>query len=351
MTFFERQEQAHQKTRYLLMLFIGAIATLSTVFYGVVIALTWIVEIGKQSLVVIGRARTDASGPKTTWQVLQWASAETSKTWHWWQPHLFGIVTLIILIFIGSGSLYKWRELKQGGKKLALSLGGNLVKSYVQNTNQRQLLNVVEEVAISANIPVPALYILPRESGINAFAAGLTTDDAVLGVTQGCLNHLSREQLQGIIGHEVSHILNGDMRLNLKLIAGLHGIFLIHITGQRITRIRPSQKREAPGFVMAGLLLSFLGWGGYVFGRLIQSAVSRQREFLADASAVQFTRSPEGLMTALQTIAKQGSTIRSPAAASASHLFFGNALSDLGWLATHPPLQERIQRLRMELKG
>ena len=176
-------------------------------------------------------------------------------------------------------------------------------------------------------------------------------EDAVLGVTQGCLNHLSRDQLQGIIGHEVSHIMNGDMRLNLKLIAGLHGIFLIHITGQKVARIQPSRKREAPGFVMAGLFLSVLGRGGYFFGRLIQSAVSRQREFLADASSVQFTRSPEGLMTALQTLSKQGSNIRSPAAVSASHLFFGNALSHSGWLATHPPLQERIDRLRMELKS
>lgn len=214
-------------------------------------------------------------------------------------------------------------------------------------------------MALASGTPIPAVYVLDQEAGINAFAAGYTADNAVIGVTRGCLDQLTRDELQGVIGHEFSHILNGDMGLNLRLIAIIHGLLLIYITGRVVLRLgydsgrsRSSDNSKSGSMIfMAALSMVILGYLGVLGGRLIKSAVSREREFLADASAVQFTRNPQGIADALRKIGQvsAGSTVTSPMAETASHLFFGEATSGLvgwgGWFATHPPLRERIRRL------
>ncbi|MCB1127976.1 MAG: M48 family metallopeptidase, partial [Verrucomicrobiae bacterium] len=217
--------------------------------------------------------------------------------------------------------------------------------------------NVVEEMAIASGVPVPDVYVLGQERSINAFAAGLKPGDAVIGVTRGCIQMLTRDELQGVIAHEFSHILNGDMRLNLRLIGWLNGILCLAMLGYYLLRIGfysgsggggGGGKKGGNPLPLIGLALVVIGFTGVFFGRLIKSAVSRQREFLADASAVQFTRNPDGIVGALKKIGglMEGSRVMSPAAEEASHMFFGNGLKPPlfgSMLATHPPLVERIR--------
>ncbi len=227
-------------------------------------------------------------------------------------------------------------------------------------------MNVVEEMAIAAGTPVPPVYLLENEEGINAFAAGHSPNDAVVGVTRGCVQTLSRDELQGVIAHEFSHILNGDMRLNLRLMGVLFGILLIGLTGYILLRstssyrVRVNDRDDDRGgrnvLPLIGLALYVIGYVGVFFANLIKAAVSRQREFLADASAVQFTRNPDGIAGALKKIGalSAGSAVREPRAAEASHMFFGNAGSAgqlFGLLETHPPLVERIRRLDPAFDG
>jgi Zn-dependent protease with chaperone function len=283
-----------------------------------------------------------------------------------WVPDLFLGVSGCTLLIVAMGTIYKLLELRAGGEVVARMLGGTPVERGTQDFHLRQLLNVVEEMAIAAGVAVPPVYVLEEESGINAFAAGHSPADAVVGVTRGCLERLTRDELQGVIAHEFSHILNGDMRLNLRLIGVLHGILVIALLGHVLVRSvmfsggRSSNRREKDGGAkllvpLLGLALIIIGYVGVFFARLIQSAVSREREYLADASAVQFTRNPSGLAGALKRIAAltAGSRIEEPKAAEASHLFFGNAArsSWFGWLATHPPLAERIRRLDPSFAG
>lgn len=274
-----------------------------------------------------------------------------------WQPQLFAPVGAGTLGLIGLGSLYKTAQLAAGGKAVAEMLGGELLSPQSADAAEHKLLNVVEEMAIAAGTPVPPVYLMRDEQGINAFAAGFSPQDAVIGVTRGTVDRLSRDELQGVIGHEFSHIVNGDMRLNLRLMGVLHGILLISLIGYWIMRFssntsssRDSDRgRSGIGFVVFGLALYAIGYVGVFFGHLIKSAVSRQREFLADASAVQFTRNPDGIAGALRKIAalSAGSRIGHPQAEEASHLFFSNGLAPslLNLLATHPPLAERIRRI------
>ncbi|MEO6244802.1 MAG: M48 family metallopeptidase, partial [Opitutaceae bacterium] len=225
-------------------------------------------------------------------------------------------------------------------------------------------LNVVEEMSIASGTPMPAVYVLDEEPAINAFAAGLTTNDAVVAVTRGTLEKLNREELQGVIGHEFSHILNGDMRLNLRIAATIFGILVLGLAGRgilwslRYARVR-SREKNGGGIVVAmlaaGLALLIVGYVGYFFGRLIQAAVSRQREFLADASAVQFTRNPGGLSGALKKIGGYalGSSLQSGKSAAIGHFFFAQGFrSNFGGLwATHPPLAERIRAIDPQFDG
>ncbi len=318
--FFEHQDQAKRTTSYLVFLFGCAIA--STVLAMYLACMLIAVHQGMaQSL----------------WQ-LEWLIA----------------IAVCVCLTIAFGSARKMSALRGGGSVVAQSLGGQLVSQDTADAQERELLNVVEEMAIASGVAVPDVYLLPEVS-INAFAAGLTPNSAVIGVTQGCVDALNRDELQGVIGHEFSHIVNGDMAINLKLMGLIHGLLLIHLIGREllfgrtrhVSSSRDKNNGAVIGFACSAMVIGGIGW---IFGQLIKSAVSRQREFLADASAVQFTRNPNGITDALRRIAQQSShsKMSSAEAESASHLFFNN-ISPLGAFAnafsTHPPLAERIRRL------
>jgi Zn-dependent protease with chaperone function len=279
---------------------------------------------------------------------------------------IFGAVGLGVFIVVLFGSLFKMIVLRKGGHSIALSLGGEPVLPNTKDPYERRALNVTEEMAISSGVPVPTLYILNDEEAINAFAAGFSFQDAVVGITKGCARKLTRDELQGVIAHEFSHILNSDMRLNLRLIGVLQGILGIYIIGRVVLRMvfsgsrsRSSRGRNGGGAIPAlaafGFGLILVGSIGAFFARMIQSAVSRQREYLADASAVQFTRNPEGIAGALKKIGgfPSGSKVQTPRAEEASHMFFSEAVSSFfsGLFATHPPLDRRIQRLDSSFNG
>ncbi|MBW3600753.1 MAG: M48 family metallopeptidase, partial [Planctomycetes bacterium] len=274
----------------------------------------------------------------------------------WWSPQLFLATSAGTLTVIVAGSLYKTVQLRRGGDAVAQILGGRRIDPETGDFHERRLVNVVEEMAIASGTPVPPVYVLDQEASINAFAAGYTPGDAVVGVTRGTLERLSRDELQGVIAHEFSHILNGDMRLNVRLIGILHGILVLAIIGYMLLRSTAYRggKRGAAGALLVGLGLVILGYAGVFVGKLIKSAVSRQREFLADASAVQFTRNPAGIAGALRKIGgmSHGARIENPHAEEASHMFFGNAVG--AWLSltsTHPPLEERIRRIDPAFDG
>jgi Zn-dependent protease with chaperone function len=262
-----------------------------------------------------------------------------------WNPQILLFAALGTLGVVACGSLYKISALANGGGAVAESLGGRLVNPNTTEANERKLRNVVEEMALASGVPVPQVYVMDEESGINAFAAGHSPSDAAVCVTRGCLKLLKRDELQGVIAHEFSHILNGDMRLNLRLMGIIFGILCLAIIGRILLHTR-GRKNPLP---LLGLALILIGWIGVFFGNLIQAAVSRQREFLADASAVQFTRNPAGLSSALQKIGglPEGSRLEAEHAAEASHMFFGNAISGsfFNLFATHPPLEERIRAI------
>lgn len=271
-----------------------------------------------------------------------------------WNPLLLLWVSLGTLAVIGIGSLTKTLELRRGGSAVAEMLGGQLLNPNTTDPDERKLLNVVEEMALASGMQVPAVYLLRNERGINAFAAGHTTNDAAIGVTQGCIQLLNRDELQGVIAHEFSHILNGDMRLNVHLIGIIFGIMCLALIGRILLYVRGSSRDRNP-LPLVGLALILIGGIGVFFGRLIQAAVSRQREFLADSAAVQFTRNPDGLADALKKIGglAQGSKLKSTHAAEAGHLFFGNGLTKpfAGAFATHPPLTQRIKAIDPSFDG
>ncbi len=376
MTFFEHQDQARQMTRKLVGLYGLAIACIILSIYMALLVTSWAMGFNRATK-QINRYLHPTAIPEPiptqpNYQVrrnsrlfgqrgytpnrpapspLPQASptnqlALNEETLGWWQPHLFWLATIPTLLVIGGTSFVKLQALKQGGALVAQELGGRLLLPETATTPaEHQLINVVEEMAIAATIPTPFVYILDNELGINAFAAGYSPKDAVIGVTRGCLQQLDRDELQGVIGHEFSHILNGDMRLNVQLIGALHGIVFIYIFGRVLSYVRGSN-RDNNAIMYLGFALMPIGIIGQFFGRLIQSAVSRQREFLADASAVQFTRNPDGLAGALSKIQDNvyRSYVTSPQAEAMGHLFFGTALQS-DWFATHPPLAQRIQRL------
>jgi Zn-dependent protease with chaperone function len=266
------------------------------------------------------------------------------------------------LALIGCGSLFKIAQLRGGGTTVAENLGGYRVPQNTTDPVERRLVNVVEEMAIAAGMPVPPIYLLKNEEAINAFAAGYSPSDAVVAVTRGTAEQLTRDQLQGVVAHEFSHILNGDMRLNIRLIGILHGILLMGLIGRMLFNIAARGggnrrgKNDGTVYLLAsGLLLMLLGLLGTVFGNLIKAAVSRQREYLADSSAVQFTRNPEGIAGALKRIGASvlGSKLMSARAAELSHMYFGQGVWEgfTGLMATHPPLEKRIRLLDPHWNG
>ncbi len=274
-----------------------------------------------------------------------------------WVPELFFTVSVVILLVITAGSGWRISQLRKGGRAVAEMMGARLVSSNTQDQHERKLLNIVEEMSIASGVPVPGVYVMDGEKGINAFAAGYGTRDAVVGVTRGCMELLNRDELQGVIAHEFSHIFNGDMRLNIRLIGILNGILIIHLMGmvlmrsQMYARIGGGRNKNNAGLaiIALGLALTVIGYLGVLFGRMIQSAVSRQREFLADAAAAQFTRNPEGIASALAKIQRhaEGSDVKDAHAAEMSHLFFSTGQKS--WMnavfATHPPIKKRIEAL------
>ncbi len=327
--FFERQSTARRNTKWLIWTFsLSVIAILVTTFVATTIA--------------VGAAEDGPNGfaPKGNFP---------------WQ--IPGVATVGALGLIAGGSLFKIAQLSGGGTGVAERLGGRRIYPNSLEPNERRLLNVVEEMALASGVPVPPVFLMKDEEGINAFAAGFSPSDAVIGVTRGCVEQLSRDQLQGVIAHEFSHILNGDMRLNLRMIGVLYGIMLMGLVGRELLRFasfrgRRSQKNDPTiYFLLIGLAMLVLGFLGMFLGNLIKAAISRQREFLADASAVQFTRNPEGIAGALKRIggAVSGSMLTNPRAAELSHMYFSSGVSSL--FATHPPLAERIRRLDARWDG
>lgn len=326
MDFFEEQARAHRKTKWLVIYFILAvISMIAMVYFGVIFV----------SAIAISRHHQNYS----------YSAPQTISLW---DPQLFLGVTVGIIAVIIFGSAYKTMALSEGGSAVAESLGGRLVSSNTNDLDERKLLNVVEEMSIASGVPMPKVYVLDEEDRINAFAAGYTPSDAAVAVTRNCMTKLTRDELQGVIGHEFSHILNGDMRMNIRLIGILFGILCIATIGRILMmQVRGSSSRDRNPLPLVGLLLLVIGSLGVFFGRLIQAAVSRQREFLADASSVQFTRNPAGLSGALQKIGGYGSVMESPHASDACHLFFASGFESnfLGFMATHPPLEARIRAI------
>ena len=332
MNFFEQQRRARQRTWVFVLLF--TLATLAVVAVTNVVALAAISIFLFKAQVPLTPSAWFATHP----QALVWTSLGT-------------------LGAIGAAILYRMASLSSGGGALARELGGVLVDHDTQDPTRRQLVNVVEEMAIAAGVPVPDVYVLENEAGINAFAAGFSTSDAAVAVTRGALESLTRDELQGVIAHEFSHILNGDMRLNTRLIGVTFGILVIALTGRLIlrgmaqTRVRGSGRSGGGVVVVAlavGVALTVVGYIGVLFARLIKAAVSRSREALADASAVQFTRNPPGLASALKKIAAMPlrATLTSAESEEVSHMLITDGEGLLGSLfASHPPIIERIRAL------
>lgn len=262
--------------------------------------------------------------------------------------------SVIVLAGIGLSSLFRIMSLSGGGKSVAESMGATVVPPDTSDPALRRLRNVIEEVAIAAGVPVPDIYLMADEPGINAFAAGYSASDAAVCVTQGCLDNLTRDELQGVIAHEFSHVLNGDMRLNIRLMGLLFGILVLAVVGRRVIWFGGgrSNRRGGGQVWMIGLALIVVGYIGYFFGRLIQAAVARSRESLADASAVQFTRQADGIAGALKKIAilSEGSQLQAANKQEVAHMLFGEAGSFNALFATHPPLLERIRALEPGFK-
>lgn len=334
MDFFGAQDAARKRTGMLVFYLILCVLTISIATYAAV------------------------------WACWMWTSTETSIA----APDLF-IPRLFLwsvggtLLIISCGAGFKMLQLSSGGAAVAQMFGGRLVQPNTRDADERRLMNIVEEMAIASGIHVPPVYVIDDERAINAFAAGHTPNTAVVAVTAGTLRMLNRDELQGVVGHEFSHILNGDMRMNLRLMGILFGILCLYTIGEillrsgatRHRRSYASNKKGGNPLPIFGLLLMLIGGIGLFFGRLIQAAISRQREYLADASAVQFTRNPAGIAGALKKIGgySRHAKLDSAAAGEASHMMFADGVESwfLGALATHPPLEDRIRRIDPAFDG
>jgi len=319
--FFDAQDRARRATRWLVIVYVIATAL-------IVAGVTLVVAVAFHMIGETGRPA---------------------------DPSILVATAILATLLIIGATVYKTARLSSGGGRVAIDMGGTLVAADVHDPLRRRLRNVIEEMAIASGVPVPEIYVLEQEMGINAFAAGFTPGDAAIAVTRGTLETLDRDELQGVIAHEFSHILNGDMRLNIRMMGVLFGIMVLGIIGRLILRSgyysglgSSRRNRNAPVFMIIGLGLALLGWIGLFCARLVKAAVSRQREFLADASAVQFTRQSEGIASALKKIGgyTAHSYIQSIDPEEISHMLFAGGISRLTSLfATHPPLIERIRAL------
>jgi Zn-dependent protease with chaperone function len=346
--FFGQQHRARTSTRRLVFLFIVALVLTNLAVYGAVAAAL--------RLTYLFTRASSSSGWLT-----ELARRFCSEGWGNWE--LLGWVTLGVTTIVGLVTAAKLRQLSHGGAVVAEWLGGRRVDPNPNNPEERRLLNVVEEMAIASGVPIPEVFLLDEECGINALAAGNEPTDAVVAVTFGALKLLDRDEMQGVIAHEFSHIMNGDMRLNTRLIGWLQGVLGLVVLGRILTFafLRPVAKTQdgkgvgpvfhpvfLPAFVLGWICLAAGSLGAFA-ARLIKSAVSRQREYLADAAAVQFTRNPAGLAGALKKIGglRGRSLLEAARVEEASHMYFSDGMKArwFGFLATHPPLTARIQRL------
>jgi len=323
--FFQNQELARRNTRVLVLLYALAVAAVVAAVTAV-LAGAWLYARAARSPV----PPTLADVPPALW----WGGA-------------LGTLAVIMLV-----TLVQSLRLGSSGEAVARMAGALPVPPETRDPLERRLLNVVEEMAIAAGVRVPKVYVMPGEPGINAFAAGTDVSNAVVAVTRGTLETLNRDELQGVIGHEFSHILHGDMRLNIRMIGVLAGIVFIGSLGYFILRGagRGGGRRQGAAAVFAvGLGLFVVGYTGLFFARLIKAATARQREFLADASSVQYTRNPDGIAGALDQIraSARGTLIQGRSAEELSHMYFGDSVKLWlsGVFATHPPVDERIRRV------
>ena len=338
MNFFEAQDDARRRSKWLVLYFILAIIGIVIALYAAILAVMLFTGVG----------------------------VDRSAAFSFWVPQVFIGTLFTAGGLIGGGSLFKTVQLNGGGAVVARDMGARQVDPHTQDTAERRLINIVEEMSIASGLPAPQIWIMDNELGINAFAAGTEPGNAVVAVTRGCLQRLTRSELQGVVAHEFSHILNGDMKLNIRLMGLLFGILMISIVGRtmfealQFVRIRGGSRDDKGGgaaiiIAIVALAVSFLIIGsiGVFFARMIQAAISRQREYLADASAVQFTREADGIAGALKKIGGQqyGSDISSPKAAEAGHLFFADGGMFSYGLATHPPLDIRIRALSESWDG
>lgn len=333
MNFFAEQDNARTTTKRLVLLFVCAVISLIVI---------------TSLLIIFTLSFTESSSGSVAFN----SELLTSD--------IFISVSLGVIAVVTLGALFKLAQLKGGGKVVAEAMGGHLLNTGTRDADERKFLNVVEEIAIASGTPVPPVYLM-EDSAINAFAAGYKAQDAVIGITRGCIQQLNRDELQGVIAHEFSHIFNGDMRLNIRLMGLLYGIMVIGLIGYYIVRgsvyrgHSSRSNKKGGGIVILGIGLLVVGYGGTFFGNIIKAAVSRQREFLADASAVQFTRNPDGIAGALKKIGgyQDGSTINSADASEISHMLFSQGLKSgfTGMFATHPPLSDRISRIDPYWRG
>ena len=322
--FFERQEKARRATRRLVFWFaFGLAGTAAAVYFLVIFALK-------------ASGCYDASSASL------------------WDPKTAACVFAGTLMVVGGASLVKSREFgSSAGADVARQLGGREVSPDASRPDERRLINVVQEMSLASGVPVPRIFILENERGINAFAAGTRTGRAAVAVSRGALDKLSRDELQAVVGHEFSHILNGDMQLNIRLVGWIFGLIVISLLGQILLRAgafsprtRSRDGKNAAALVLLiGVGLLAIGFISQIFAQIIQAAISRHRERLADASATQFTRNPKALANALSRIGGDalGSRISAPRAQEFAHLFFADGVNAL--FSTHPPLEERIRAL------
>ena len=318
MNFFAHQELARKQTRRMIILFTIAVIC-------IVIAVDFVV------MVALGIARDSGRG-------VDGAGAGA----------IF-LTSLSVVAVIGLATLYRISTLRGGGSVVALQLGATPVPVDTVDFAYRRLRNVIEEIAIASGVPVPEVFVLEGEAAINAFASGYTPADAAVTVTRGCLDKLTREELQGVVAHEFSHVLNGDMRLNIRLLGVAFGILVLSIVGRKIAEASGrSRSRDSGGIVVLGVALLVIGYIGVFFARIIKASISRQREYLADASAVQFTRQTEGIAGALKKIGglSEGSRLTSHHGEEVSHMLFGDGVGYSALFATHPALTDRIKRLQ-----
>lgn len=339
MNFFRAQDEARARTTKLVVLLVLAILVLTGSLY--VIA------------VYLADFRSVATGHRGRSMLVFDASQHD-----WFQPKLFCLTTGLALTVILGGSLVRIVELAKGGGAIAMRLGGRLVSGVTADPAERRYLNVVQEMALASGLPVPLCFVIDGDESINAFAAGNTPQDAAVGVTRGALRNLTRDELQGVIAHEFSHIGNGDMRLSIRIIGAVAGLTALAQLGYLLIRVGfnsgSDRKKNALPLALIGLVVVLVGLGGVFFAKLIQASVSRQREYLADASAVQFTRNPLGLASALKKIAGFTGARRaaSEAELESQHLFFASSGGFLEALfSTHPPINERIRRIDPAFDG